>query len=109
MMLACFTVGLSLCVTVLCRFTLLPTGVLQITGVRPEDSGVYCCVAHNSAGVKHSAGAQLTVSGLSYISLLPCVFLHPFFCKNEWRMAFPEVSLFLGVTCIGKPVVLLLD
>ncbi|XP_016093022.1 immunoglobulin superfamily DCC subclass member 3-like [Sinocyclocheilus grahami] len=45
------------------RFTLLPTGVLQITGVCPEDSGMYCCVAHNSAGVKHSAGAQLTVSG----------------------------------------------
>lgn len=48
----------------LCRYTLLPTGVLQITGVRPEDGGVFCCVAHNSAGVKHSAGAQLTVSGL---------------------------------------------
>ncbi|KAL7831185.1 hypothetical protein SRHO_G00306880 [Serrasalmus rhombeus] len=45
------------------RYTLLPTGVLQITGVRPEDSGVFCCVAHNSAGVKHSAGARLTVSG----------------------------------------------
>uniref|UniRef100_A0A8C1ZN86 Immunoglobulin superfamily DCC subclass member 3 n=1 Tax=Cyprinus carpio TaxID=7962 RepID=A0A8C1ZN86_CYPCA len=45
------------------RYTLLPTGVLQITGVRPEDSGMYCCVAHNSAGVKHSTGAQLTVSG----------------------------------------------
>ncbi|KAF4090905.1 hypothetical protein AMELA_G00031000 [Ameiurus melas] len=45
------------------RYTLLPTGVLQITGVRPEDGGVFCCVAHNSAGVKHSAGARLTVSG----------------------------------------------
>lgn len=53
-----------LCLSFLCRFTLLPTGVLQITGVRPEDSGMYCCVAHNSAGVKHSAGAQLTVSGM---------------------------------------------
>ncbi|XP_026864749.2 immunoglobulin superfamily DCC subclass member 3 [Electrophorus electricus] len=45
------------------RYTLLPTGVLQITGVRPDDGGVFCCVAHNSAGVKHSAGARLTVSG----------------------------------------------
>ncbi|TTK32053.1 Immunoglobulin superfamily DCC subclass member 3 [Bagarius yarrelli] len=45
------------------EYTLLPTGVLQITGVRMEDSGVFCCVAHNSAGIKHSAGAQLTVSG----------------------------------------------
>ncbi|XP_071773310.2 immunoglobulin superfamily DCC subclass member 3 [Centroberyx gerrardi] len=45
------------------RYTLLPTGVLQITGVRQEDSGKFCCVAHNSAGVKHSAEAHLTVSG----------------------------------------------
>ncbi|XP_068596099.1 immunoglobulin superfamily DCC subclass member 3 [Brachionichthys hirsutus] len=45
------------------RFTLLPTGVLQITGVRDEDSGQFCCVAHNSAGVKHSAEALLSVSG----------------------------------------------
>lgn len=45
------------------RYTLLPTGVLQITGVRLEDTGRFCCVAHNSAGVKHSAEAVLTVSG----------------------------------------------
>ncbi|XP_008308322.2 immunoglobulin superfamily DCC subclass member 3 isoform X2 [Cynoglossus semilaevis] len=45
------------------RYTLLPTGVLQITGVREEDRGTFCCVAHNSAGVKHSKEALLTVSG----------------------------------------------
>ncbi|XP_071381835.1 immunoglobulin superfamily DCC subclass member 3 [Centroberyx affinis] len=45
------------------RYTLLPTGVLQITGVRQEDSGKFCCVAHNSAGVKYSTEAHLTVSG----------------------------------------------
>ncbi|KAK9542842.1 hypothetical protein VZT92_000669 [Zoarces viviparus] len=45
------------------RYTLLPTGVLQITGVHEEDSGKFCCVAHNSAGVKHSTEALLTVSG----------------------------------------------
>ncbi|XP_061671482.1 immunoglobulin superfamily DCC subclass member 3 isoform X2 [Syngnathoides biaculeatus] len=45
------------------RYTLLPTGVLQITGVREKDSGKFCCVAHNSAGVKHSAEALLSVSG----------------------------------------------
>ncbi|XP_034047548.1 immunoglobulin superfamily DCC subclass member 3 isoform X2 [Thalassophryne amazonica] len=45
------------------RYTLLPTGVLQITGVREEDGGRFCCVAHNSAGVKHSTEALLTVSG----------------------------------------------
>lgn len=44
------------------RYTLLPTGVLQITGVREEDSGKFCCVAHNSAGVKHSTEALLTIS-----------------------------------------------
>ncbi|KAL4642041.1 immunoglobulin superfamily DCC subclass member 3-like [Arapaima gigas] len=46
------------------RYTLLPTGVLQITGLRPEDSGLFCCVAHNSAGVKRSASARLSVSGI---------------------------------------------
>ncbi|XP_028979978.2 immunoglobulin superfamily DCC subclass member 3 isoform X2 [Esox lucius] len=45
------------------RYTLLPTGVLQITGLCQGDAGVFCCVAHNSAGVKYSAGARLTVSG----------------------------------------------
>ncbi|XP_040895803.1 immunoglobulin superfamily DCC subclass member 3 [Toxotes jaculatrix] len=45
------------------RYTLLPTGVLQITGVREEDSGKFCCVAHNSAGVKYSTEALLSVSG----------------------------------------------
>ncbi|KAF7664415.1 hypothetical protein LDENG_00177880 [Lucifuga dentata] len=44
------------------RYTLLPTGVLQITGVSQEDRGKFCCVAHNSAGVKHSTEALLTVS-----------------------------------------------
>ncbi|XP_062845821.1 immunoglobulin superfamily DCC subclass member 3 [Trichomycterus rosablanca] len=44
------------------RYTLLPTGVLQVTAVRPGDAGLFGCVAHNSAGVKHSAGARLTVS-----------------------------------------------
>ncbi|XP_020794639.1 immunoglobulin superfamily DCC subclass member 3 [Boleophthalmus pectinirostris] len=44
------------------RYTLLPTGVLQITGVRGEDRGRFCCVAHNSAGVKHSTEALLTIS-----------------------------------------------
>lgn len=53
------------------RYTLLPTGVLQITGVRLEDSGRFCCVAHNSAGVKHSAEAVLTVSGAHTSTLAP--------------------------------------
>uniref|UniRef100_H0V8H7 Immunoglobulin superfamily DCC subclass member 3 n=1 Tax=Cavia porcellus TaxID=10141 RepID=H0V8H7_CAVPO len=45
------------------RYTLLPKGVLQITGLRAEDSGVFHCVASNVASVRISHGARLTVSG----------------------------------------------
>lgn len=46
-----------------CRYTLLPKGVLQITGLRAEDSGIFHCVATNIANVKFSREARLTVSG----------------------------------------------
>nr|XP_014340566.1 PREDICTED: immunoglobulin superfamily DCC subclass member 3 [Latimeria chalumnae] len=45
------------------RYTLLPTGVLQITGIRADDSGIYRCIATNIANVKQSLEASLTVSG----------------------------------------------
>uniref|UniRef100_A0A8C6VJK4 Immunoglobulin superfamily DCC subclass member 3 n=1 Tax=Naja naja TaxID=35670 RepID=A0A8C6VJK4_NAJNA len=45
------------------RYTLLPKGVLQITGLRAEDAGIFHCVASNIANVKFSRGARLTVSG----------------------------------------------
>ncbi|XP_053220662.1 immunoglobulin superfamily DCC subclass member 3 isoform X1 [Podarcis raffonei] len=45
------------------RYTLLPKGVLQITGLRAEDTGIFHCVATNIANVKFSRGARLTVSG----------------------------------------------
>nr|KAF6392228.1 immunoglobulin superfamily DCC subclass member 3 [Pipistrellus kuhlii] len=45
------------------RYTLLPKGVLQITGLRAEDSGVFHCVASNIASARVSRGARLTVSG----------------------------------------------
>uniref|UniRef100_F7F8V7 Immunoglobulin superfamily DCC subclass member 3 n=2 Tax=Ornithorhynchus anatinus TaxID=9258 RepID=F7F8V7_ORNAN len=45
------------------RYTLLPKGVLQITGLRAEDSGLFHCVATNVASVKFSRRARLTVSG----------------------------------------------
>ncbi|KGL84496.1 Immunoglobulin superfamily DCC subclass member 3 [Tinamus guttatus] len=45
------------------RYTLLPKGVLQITGLRAEDSGIFHCVATNIASVKFSREARLTVSG----------------------------------------------
>ncbi|XP_020353225.1 immunoglobulin superfamily DCC subclass member 3-like [Oncorhynchus kisutch] len=45
------------------RYTILPTGILQITGVRWADSGVYRCVATNIANTRYSHEAQLTVTG----------------------------------------------
>lgn len=54
------------------RYTLLPKGVLQITGLRAEDSGVFHCVASNIASVRVSHGARLTVSGEGP---LPCLVL----------------------------------
>uniref|UniRef100_A0A673YHZ1 Immunoglobulin superfamily DCC subclass member 3-like n=1 Tax=Salmo trutta TaxID=8032 RepID=A0A673YHZ1_SALTR len=45
------------------RYTILPTGILQITGVRRTDSGVYRCVATNIANTRYSHEAQLTVTG----------------------------------------------
>lgn len=45
------------------RYTLLPKGVLQITGLQAEDSGIFHCVASNIASVRVSHGARLTVSG----------------------------------------------
>lgn len=47
----------------LCRYTLLPNGVLQITGVRRTDSGFFRCVASNIANTRYSHEAQLSVTG----------------------------------------------
>ncbi|XP_078477614.1 immunoglobulin superfamily DCC subclass member 3 [Lampetra fluviatilis] len=44
------------------RYTFLPSGVLQITGVRPEDSGYFRCIASNVAGRRRSMDALLTVT-----------------------------------------------
>ncbi|KAM3873569.1 immunoglobulin superfamily DCC subclass member 3-like [Diretmus argenteus] len=44
------------------RYTLLPNGVLQITGVRRMDSGAYRCVATNIANIRFSHEAQLTAT-----------------------------------------------
>ena len=56
------------------RYTLLPKGVLQITGLRAEDSGVFHCVASNIASVRVSHGARLTVTGAG---LCPVAFFPP--------------------------------
>ncbi|KAL7978051.1 hypothetical protein Chor_005038 [Crotalus horridus] len=44
------------------RFTLLPTGILQITGVRRHDVGTYRCVAMNIANTRYSQEATLSIS-----------------------------------------------
>ncbi|XP_075995005.1 immunoglobulin superfamily DCC subclass member 3 [Genypterus blacodes] len=44
------------------RYTLLPNGVLQITGVQRTDSGLYRCVATNTANTRYSHEAQLSVT-----------------------------------------------
>ncbi|XP_072840438.2 immunoglobulin superfamily DCC subclass member 3 [Pogona vitticeps] len=44
------------------RYTLLPTGILQITGVRRSDVGTYRCVASNIANTRYSQEATLSIS-----------------------------------------------
>ncbi|XP_056617717.1 immunoglobulin superfamily DCC subclass member 3 [Triplophysa dalaica] len=44
------------------RYTLLPNGILHITGVRQSDSGVYRCMASNMANTRYSHEAQLSVT-----------------------------------------------
>uniref|UniRef100_A0A8C5SUL2 Immunoglobulin superfamily DCC subclass member 3 n=1 Tax=Laticauda laticaudata TaxID=8630 RepID=A0A8C5SUL2_LATLA len=44
------------------RFTLLPAGILQITGVRQSDVGTYRCMARNIANTRYSQEAALSIS-----------------------------------------------
>ncbi|KAG9489034.1 hypothetical protein GDO78_005176 [Eleutherodactylus coqui] len=43
------------------RIIILPSGVLQIIGVQPEDEGLYRCVAANTLSIRYSDEAQLSV------------------------------------------------
>ncbi|KAM6958731.1 immunoglobulin superfamily DCC subclass member 3-like [Aplochiton taeniatus] len=45
------------------RYTLLPMGILQVTGVRRVDAGVYRCMASNIANTRFSHNATLNVTG----------------------------------------------
>ncbi|KAG7500901.1 immunoglobulin superfamily DCC subclass member 3-like [Solea senegalensis] len=45
------------------RYTLLPMGILQVTGVRQVDAGIFRCVATNPANTRYSHEAILNVTG----------------------------------------------
>ena len=45
------------------RYTLLPLGVLQVSGVRQQDAGVFRCVATNIANTRYSHEAMLNITG----------------------------------------------
>ncbi|XP_061822796.1 immunoglobulin superfamily DCC subclass member 3 isoform X1 [Nerophis lumbriciformis] len=45
------------------RYTLLPMGILQVTGARQADAGVFRCVAANIANTRYSHEAVLNISG----------------------------------------------
>ncbi|XP_029299598.1 immunoglobulin superfamily DCC subclass member 3-like [Cottoperca gobio] len=45
------------------RYTLLPMGILQVTGVRQPDAGVFRCVATNTANTRYSHEAMLNITG----------------------------------------------
>ncbi|KAA0701403.1 DENN domain-containing protein 4B [Triplophysa tibetana] len=61
------------------RYTLLPNGILHITGVRQSDSGVYRCMASNMANTRYSHDAQLSVTGTDQHRLSVCMSV----CLNE--------------------------
>lgn len=46
------------------RYTLLPMGILQVTGVRRTDAGIFRCVATNPANTRYSHEAVLNVTGM---------------------------------------------
>ncbi|XP_072227205.1 immunoglobulin superfamily DCC subclass member 3 [Leuresthes tenuis] len=45
------------------RYTLLPMGILQVTGVRQVDTGFFRCVATNIANTRYSHEATFNVTG----------------------------------------------
>lgn len=59
-----WTEAASLCPLLRPRYTLLPMGILQVTGVRRADAGVYRCVAANPANTRYSHEAVLNITGM---------------------------------------------
>ncbi|KAF0047734.1 hypothetical protein F2P81_001367 [Scophthalmus maximus] len=60
------------------RYTLLPMGILQVTGVRQADAGVFRCVATNPANTRSSHEAVLNITdGASRIYKEPAILSGP--------------------------------
>ncbi|KAK1151494.1 immunoglobulin superfamily DCC subclass member 3 [Acipenser oxyrinchus oxyrinchus] len=63
------------------RYTLLPAGILQITGVRRSDSALYRCVATNIANTRYSHEGQLNVS-----VMVPKTYKEPFILSGPQNL-----------------------
>ncbi|XP_066531970.1 immunoglobulin superfamily DCC subclass member 3 [Hoplias malabaricus] len=59
------------------RYTLLPMGILQITGAKRSDAGVYRCVANNIANTRYSHEALLNITGAPRIYKEPFILSGP--------------------------------
>lgn len=78
---------------------MLPKGVLQITGLRAEDSGIFHCVASNIASVRISHGAKLTVTGEWPQSAPPFMPLTAPLTDPEPALQFHSVE---GIFCLSR-------
>lgn len=75
------------------RYTLLPMGVLQVTGVKQSDAGIFRCVASNIANVRYSHDAVLNVTGrLRSHVVSPCVLHYPYISSHYFKIKVPLLS-----------------
>ncbi|XP_069372774.1 immunoglobulin superfamily DCC subclass member 3 [Paralichthys olivaceus] len=63
------------------RYTLLPMGILQVTGVRRADTGIFRCVAANPANTRYSHEAILNVTGGA-----PRIYKEPFILSGPQNL-----------------------
>lgn len=75
------------------RYTLLPMGVLQVTGVKQSDAGIFRCVASNIANVRYSHDAVLNVTGRLSSHVVPPSILHyPYISSHYFKIKVPLLS-----------------